>query len=87
MKASGCQRTLALKAKALGGGEVKVTVKAYDDFGKSHAAAGATLVLGSMRAKADAHGVATLHADPGQADVHAELKGAVRSFTERITVT
>ena len=87
MKASGCQRTLALKAKALGGGQVRVTVKAYDDFGKSRAAAGATVVLGSTRAKADSHGVATLQADPGEARVHAELKGAVRSFAERIAVT
>jgi hypothetical protein len=87
MKASGCQRTLAITPKALGGGQVRVKVKAYDDFGKSRPAAGATVILGGTRVKADSHGTATLQATPGETRVHAELKGAVRSFAERITVT
>jgi hypothetical protein len=87
MKGSGCQRTLAIKPKALGNGQVKVTVKAYDDFGKPRAAAGATVVLGTASAKTDPKGVATFTAQPGVARVHAEMKGAVRSFEERVSVT
>lgn len=86
MKPSGCQRTLGITPRALGGGKVKVTVKAYDDAGKGRAAAGATVFLGSTRAEADSRGVATFEATPGPADVHAEGKGAVRSFEERIEV-
>jgi hypothetical protein len=88
MRASGCQRTLAVKPKALGGGQVTVTVKAYDDFGKARAGAGATVTLGTATAKADGKGVARFTAAaPGVTRVHAEMKGAVRSSDERITVT
>jgi hypothetical protein len=87
MKANGCQRTLAVKPEALGEGRVRVTVRAYNDFGKGRAAAGATVFLGSTSAKADSHGVATFDAMPGKARVHAEAKGMVRSFEERIEVT
>jgi hypothetical protein len=87
MKATGCQRTLALKAKPVGGGQVKATVKAYDDFGKARPGAGATVTLGNVKAKTDSRGVATLTAPRGAATVRAEMKGAVRSFAERITVT
>jgi hypothetical protein len=89
MKASGCQRTLAITPKALGGGQVRVTVRAYDDQGKARPAAGASVFAGktaAAAATADSHGVATLTASPGPATVHAELKGAVRSFGEAIDV-
>jgi hypothetical protein len=86
MKARGCQRTLAVKPKALGGGQVKVTVKAYDDFGHPRAAAGATVFLGAESAKADSTGAATFTAEPGTALVRAEMNGAVRSFQERVAV-
>jgi hypothetical protein len=66
---------------------VKVTVKAYDDFGKPRAAAAATVIVGTASAKTDSHGVATLSASPGVVRVHAEIEGAVRSFAERVTVT
>jgi hypothetical protein len=87
MGSSGCQRTLAVKARALGGGQVRVTVRGYDDRGKSRAAAGATVHVGSATAKADSHGGATLTASPGVRKVYAQHKGLVRSFTERIAVT
>jgi hypothetical protein len=87
MASNGCQRTLALKAKALGGGQVRVTVRGYDDRGKSRAAAGATVRVGSTTAKTDSHGVATLTAARGVRKVYAQSKGLVRSYTERIDVT
>jgi hypothetical protein len=86
MKMTGCQRTLTVKPKALGGGQVTVTVKAYDDQGKGRAADGATVFLGTATAKADSKGVARFNADPGVAKVHAEAKGTVRSFREQIEV-
>ncbi|MEA2437761.1 MAG: hypothetical protein QOF65_2317 [Thermoleophilaceae bacterium] len=87
MGSSGCQRTLALKAVALGGGQVRVTVRAYDNSAKSRAAAGATVHVRGATAKTDSHGVATLSASPGSASVYAQSKGLVRSYTERIDIT
>ena len=87
MGSRGCQRTLAVGAKALGGGRVRVTVRAYDDYGKSRAAAGATVHVGNLTAKTDSHGVATVTASPGTRKVYAQSKGLVRSYTERIDVT
>jgi hypothetical protein len=87
MKASGCQRTLAIKPKVLGGGDVRVAVKAYDDQGKARPAAGATVFVGDVMRKADAHGVATATGvEPGRRIARAEAKGAVRSFSEEIDV-
>jgi hypothetical protein len=87
MKASGCQRTLAIsKVETPGGGQVRVTVRAYDDRGKGRAAAGATVHVGSATAKADSKGVATLTAAPGRATAHASGKGVVRTFGEQIEV-
>jgi hypothetical protein len=86
MGSSGCQRTLGLTAKALGGGQVRVTVRAYDDTGKGRAAGGATVHVGSAAATTDSHGAATLTASPGTRKVYAQSKGLVRSFTERIVV-
>ena len=87
MGSAGCQRTLAAKAEALGGGQVRVTVRAYNDRGKSRAAAGAIVHVRSATAKADSHGVATLTTSPGAANVYAQEKGLVRSYTERIDIT
>jgi hypothetical protein len=86
MKASGCQRTLAIKTKALGGGQVRVTVRAYDDQARGRPAAGATVFLGAVTAKTDSQGVATLTASPGRAAVRAEANGMVRSFREQVDV-
>jgi uncharacterized membrane protein len=86
MKAKGCQRTLAIKARTPGGGQIRVTVRAYDDRGKSRRAAGATVHAGEVTAKADSKGTATLTVPPGKTQVHAEAKGLVRSFEEQIDV-
>jgi hypothetical protein len=86
MKASGCQRTLTVKPEALGGGQVRVSVKGYDDRGKARAAAGATVHVGSATATADSNGVATITVMPGPAKVYAAAKSSVRSFTEKIAV-
>jgi hypothetical protein len=78
MKATGCQRTLAItKVEPAGGGQVRVTVKAFDDRGKGKPSAGATVHAGTATAKTDKHGVATITASGG---VFAERKGLVRSF-------
>jgi hypothetical protein len=87
MGASGCQRTLGVKATPQGKGQVRVTVRAYDDFGKSRPGKGATVHVGNLTAKADSHGVATVTTSPGTRKVYAESKGLVRSYTERIDVT
>jgi hypothetical protein len=87
MGSGGCQRTLALKAKPLGAGRVRVSVRAYDDNGKARSAAGATAHVGNRVAKTDSHGVATLTVAPGKRKVYAQSKGLVRSFTEQIDVT
>jgi hypothetical protein len=87
MGSSGCQRTLGVRASALGNGQVRVTVRAYDDSGKSRAAKGATVHVGNLTAKADSKGVATVTTSPGTRKVYAQSKGLVRSYTERIDVT
>jgi hypothetical protein len=87
MGSSGCQRTLGVRATPQGNGQVRVTVRAYDDFGKSRPAKGATVHVGNLTAKADSHGHATVTASPGTRKVYAEGKGLVRSYTERIDVT
>ncbi|MEA2459016.1 MAG: hypothetical protein QOC95_1988 [Thermoleophilaceae bacterium] len=85
-KTGSCQRTLGIKTEALGGGMLKVTVRSYDDRGRSKPAVGATAVAGDAVAKTDASGVATLTLPPGTARVHAESSGAVRSFEEAVSV-
>jgi hypothetical protein len=86
MGSGGCQRTLGAKGKALGGGQVRVTVRGYDDNGKGRAARGAIVHVGSATATTDSHGVATLTVAPGTRKVYAQGKGLVRSFTEQIVV-
>jgi hypothetical protein len=81
-----CQRTLDLAAVAEGGGAVRVTVRAYDDNGKGIPAAGAIVRGGGGTAVAGADGVARLALAPGGVRLHATQPGAIRSFTERVTV-
>jgi len=87
MGSSGCQRTLAVAARALGGGQARVTVRAFDDRGKARAAAGATVHVGGATATTDSHGDATVTASPGVRKVYAQRKGLVRSYRERIDIT
>jgi 6,7-dimethyl-8-ribityllumazine synthase len=87
MKANGCQRTLAItKLETPGAGEVRVTVRSYDDQGRSRPAAGTTVVVSGETAKTNSKGVATVTLSPGRATARAEAKGLVRSFEERIEV-
>lgn len=81
-----CQRTLALKASSSEPGQVTVTVRAYDDRGKSERAAGATVRAGDVTATTDESGRATLMLPPGAHRIHAERAGDVRSFGERVEV-
>jgi hypothetical protein len=86
MRQNGCQRTLVVKPEALGGGQVKVTVRGYDDRGKAKLVRGATVHLGATTAKTDAKGVARVTTTPGKTTVYANANGLVRSFGEQIEV-
>jgi hypothetical protein len=82
-----CQRTLAVtKLEPLGEGQVRVTVRAYDDRGRSKPAANALVQSGDSGASTDENGVATLTLPPGGARVHAEAPRLVRSFEESVEV-
>jgi hypothetical protein len=87
MKVNGCQRTLAItRLETPGAGEVRVTVRSYDDQGRGRPAAGAAVTVSGQTAKTDSKGVATLTLSPGTATARAEAKGLVRSFEEQIEV-
>jgi hypothetical protein len=86
MKASACQRTLGVKPRPQGGGALKVTVRAYDDRGRSKLVSGATVHSGDATATTGPDGSATLQLAPGRARVFATAKGRVRSFEEAVDV-
>jgi hypothetical protein len=86
MKASGCQRTLAIEPEPQGGGRLEVTVRGFDDRGRAKLVKGATVKAGDQSATTDAKGVATLTVPSGPTTVHATAKGLVRSFEERVEV-
>lgn len=86
-----CQRTLEVipeRSVVAPGGSLRVSVRAYDDFGRAIPAAGALVRLGTAEAVADADGVATLTvpATTGGAALVATGAGAVRAFLERVTI-
>jgi hypothetical protein len=81
-----CQHTLAVKASSTTPGQVSVTVRSYDDRGKSVPAAGATVRAGDVTATTDDNGAATLTLPAGTHRVHAERTGVIRSFAERVQV-
>ena len=81
-----CQRTLGVKAAALGEGMVRVTVRAYDDRGRSRLRPGATVHAGELTATTGPDGTATLRLSPGRATVWASARGLVRSFEEAVDV-
>ncbi len=80
-----CQRTLAAVPKGEAGGAT-VTVRGYDDDGKSVPVVGATVSTGGAQAVTDAAGRATLALAPGAYRVRAHKRGFVPSFRERVTV-
>jgi hypothetical protein len=61
-------------------------VTAYDDEGRGRRLEGATVRSGAITATTDANGVATLSLSPGTHRLHAEKRGHIRSFTERVAV-
>jgi hypothetical protein len=81
-----CQRTLVARPKVTGPGQVTVTVRAYDDRGKSVPAAGALVDTRTTAATTDENGVAVLTLPPGNYPVIARRDGDIRSFEERIDV-
>lgn len=82
----GCQRTLGLRLKDAGGGAVTARVAGYDDEGRGAPAEGALVRAGAVSARTDAAGRATLSLPPGTHSLHAEKRGTIRSFTERVEV-
>lgn len=83
--AGGCQRTLEATPatrSAAAGSQLRVTVRAYDDYGKGVPAAGATVTLGDATATAGADGVATVTLPSGAAtlSVMASKPGLVPAF-------
>lgn len=80
-RTASCQRTLGVKAVGDASG-VSVTVRSYDDRGRSKLVAGATVHGGGATATTDSSGVAHLAA--GVTRVWAESPGTVRSFEERV---
>jgi hypothetical protein len=81
-----CQRTLVTRAKSTVPGQVTVTVRSYDDRGKSVLAEGATVRAGDVTATTGADGQARLTLPAGRHEIHAERMGEIRSFAEEVRV-
>ncbi len=81
-----CQRTLVARPVASAPGQVTVTVRAYDDRGKSVPAPGATVRSGDASATTGEDGTAVLTLPPGAHQVHAERADSIRSFAEGVDV-
>jgi hypothetical protein len=86
-----CQRTLEAvpeQSVVARGASLRVRVRAYDDFGRAVPAAGAIVRMNATEAVAGPDGVATLIAPArsGGASLVATGAGAVRSFSERVTI-
>jgi hypothetical protein len=86
VRATDCQRTLAVRARVESDGRVTATVVGYDDAGDGVRVAGATVRLGSLSAVTDADGRASLTPPPGSYRMFARKPGLVRSFPERVIV-
>jgi hypothetical protein len=86
VRASDCQRTLAVRARVETDGAVTATVVGYDDAGDGVRVVGATVRLGALSAVTDATGRARLTPPPGSYRLFAKKLGLVRSFPERVTV-
>jgi hypothetical protein len=86
VQSSNCQRSLELRATAVGGGQVEATVTGYDDNGDGERIEAATVTIGSVEATTDSSGVARATLAPGRYRIWAEKPGLVRSFTGRVVV-
>jgi hypothetical protein len=90
-QAGGCQRTLDARpdrTHAAAGETLRVTVRGYDDLGKSVPVAGATVRVGSASAVSGDDGVATVTvpAASGRLRVRAERAGMVSGFPREVSV-
>jgi hypothetical protein len=83
LEAGNCQSTLELRTR-LDGGEVIVSVRAYDDDGKGSPVAGAKVLGGGASTVTDSGGRARLTLAPGRHVLHAEKHGLVRSFDQPV---
>jgi hypothetical protein len=81
-----CQRTLAFTRVATTAGSVRVSVRAYDDRGRSVPAAGATVHVDSATSVTGADGTATVTAAAGTHQLWADQAGRIRSFTRTVVV-
>jgi hypothetical protein len=86
VRTSSCQRTLGLTAATPGGGTVHVTVRAYNDRGKSRPRAGATVHAGVATATTGRDGKVTMTLPRGRNTLYASAPGLVRSFREVVEV-
>jgi hypothetical protein len=81
-----CQRTLAFTRVAPSAGSVQVTVRAYDDHGRSVAAAGATVHVDGSTAVTGADGSATVAAPAGSHQLWVDQTSRIRSFDRTVVV-
>jgi hypothetical protein len=81
-----CQRTLAFTRVAPSAGSVQVTVRAYDDHGRSVAAAGATVHVDGSTAVTGADGSATVAAAAGSHQIWVDQASRIRSFDRTVVV-
>ena len=84
--AASCERTLVATPEVTGAGQVKVTVRAYNDRGKSVLASGAKVISGTTTAETGVDGSVVISLPPGTHRIHAERSGEIRSFAEEVDV-
>jgi hypothetical protein len=85
MRATDCQRTLAVRATSVDGG-IAGRVLGYDDAGDGVPVQGARVSAGGVTAVSGSDGRAELALAPGSYRVVARKASLVRSFAERVTV-
>ena len=90
-RAGSCQRTLEVRPsrwRVARSAAVRVTVRGYDDFGRSRLVRGARVRLGGRSATTGRRGVAVLRAPgrSGWARLTATRSGLVRAFDRRVRV-
>jgi hypothetical protein len=85
VRATDCQRTLAVRATPVEGG-IAARVRGYDDAGDGVVVQGARVSAGGVTAVSGPDGRAQLALAPGSYRVVARKAGLVRSFAERVTV-
>jgi hypothetical protein len=85
LQGGGCQRTLAVRARAVPGG-LSARVVGYDDDGRGVPVEAATVRAGNQEALTGADGVAGLALPRGDYRVVGTKTGLVRSFAVRVEV-